>query len=91
MTQDRVRCDICKEEFRATPSHINLICKGCFKKERQPDATGKELIEAFLSKEQSIPLIAKIIEKETIEEYCSSEIIAELIYNKLKEKWERRK
>ena len=48
----------------------------------------KELIEAFLSKKILIPFIAKIIEKETNEEYCSSEIIAELIHDKLKEKWE---
>ena len=47
MTQDKVRCDVCKEEFRATPFHINLICKGCFNK-RPPDATGKELIEKIL-------------------------------------------
>ncbi len=48
----------------------------------------KHHIEEFLSKKILIPLIAKIIEKETIEEYCSSEIIAELICDKLKEKWE---
>ena len=33
------------------------------------------------SKEKMIPLIAKIIENETSEEYCSSEIIAEEIYD----------
>lgn len=56
--------------------------------ERVRDATRKEQIAAFLSKKILIPFIAKIIEKETNEEYCSSEIIAELIHNKLKEKWE---
>ena len=35
-------------------------------------------------KEVLIPLIAKIISKETTEEYCSSERIAELIYDTLK-------
>lgn len=51
----------------------------------------KKLIEEFLSKKILIPSIAKIIEKETNEEYCSSELIAELIHDKLKEKWEERK
>lgn len=56
--------------------------------ERVRGATRKELIESVLSKKILIPFIAKIIEKETNEEYCSSEIIAELIRDKLKEKWE---
>lgn len=42
MSEHKVRCDICKEDFRATTSHINLICKECQNKEKQ------ELIEEFL-------------------------------------------
>jgi len=38
MSRDKVRCNICEKEFRATPSHINLICKDCQNKD----------IEAFL-------------------------------------------
>jgi len=82
MTEDRVSCGICKEEFRPIRSHIKLVCNGCYDKNN---------VAEFLSKKILIPFIAKIIEKETNEEYCSSEIIAELIHDKLKEKWEEKK
>ena len=42
MSEHKVRCDICKEDFRATTSHINLICKECQDKEK------KELIDEIL-------------------------------------------
>lgn len=80
--EHKVQCNICKEVFRPVESHIKLICKKCFE-----DATGKELIAEFLEEKTLIPLIAKIIEKETIEDYCTSEIIADLIYHALKKKW----
>ena len=85
--EHRVECNICMKDFRPIKSQIRLICSECYV--GRTDASGKKLIGEFLSKKTIIPLIAKIIEKETTEEYCSSEIIAELIYDKLKE--ERRK
>ena len=39
---DKVQCNICKGQFRADISHINLICKLCQNKERQ------ELIGEFI-------------------------------------------
>ena len=60
--EHRVQCNICGENFRATPSHINRICKGCFKNNE------KELIEEFLEDLKRYPhnnklLISDLIKK----------------------------
>ncbi|MFW9970133.1 MAG: hypothetical protein ACFFDF_08030 [Candidatus Odinarchaeota archaeon] len=42
MSETKVQCNRCKNHFRATDSHINLICKGCQNKEKREK---QELIE----------------------------------------------
>lgn len=43
--ETKVQCYRCKNDFRATDSHINLICKGCQNKEKREK---KELIGELL-------------------------------------------
>lgn len=46
MKETKVQCNRCKNYFRATDSHINLICKGCQNKEKRER---NKLISGFQS------------------------------------------
>jgi len=64
MTEDRVSCGICKEEFRPVPSQIKLICNGCYDKSNVEEIL-KDLKRAY--KKPSLGLcwseVKKAIEK----------------------------
>jgi len=63
MSEHKVRCDICKEDFRATTSHINLICKECQDKEKQ------ELIEKFIADLKNKQYFWKVYRNQLIEKW----------------------
>ena len=82
--EHRVQCNICGENFRATPSHINLICKGCFKNKE------KEIIADVIKELKNYWKEYYWIILETKEEVISKEHYDELIekYEKTKKEGE---